>query len=272
MFLHFFIATIYVLMKFVGLIPAGGFGSRLGNLPFSKEVFPEMSSQGEISVISSNLIRYFKQASINNIFFIIRKGKWDIPNYFGDGTLLGVNIGYLMMNLSYGTPFTLNQAYPFIKDCIVGLGFPDIVFQPEDAFVHLRDKLLKSKCDVVLGVVPYGEYLKSDMIEFGDDGKISDIVIKQNRPDLKYGWFIALWRPSFTTYMYNYLDGFLRENPSGRINSQEGVLRELFVGDVIRSAISSGMDVDYVLFPEGNYIDLGTPEAIANRYKSADKL
>lgn len=227
-----------------------------------------MSSQGEISVISSNLIHYYKLASINDIFFIIRKGKWDIPDYYGDGTALGVNIGYLMMNLSYGTPFTLNQAYPFIKDCIVGLGFPDIVFQPEDAFVHVRDKLLSSKCDIVLGIVPCSEYLKSDMIEFGDDGRITDILIKQNRPDLKFSWFIALWRPSFTTYMHKYLNGLLKDNPSGKINSQDGILREVFVGDVIRSAIIEGLKIKYVLFPEGNYIDLGTPEAIISRYKS----
>ena len=60
--------------------------------------------------------------------------------------------------------------------------------------------------------------------------------------------------------MHNYLEGFLRDNPSGIINSQEGVLSEVFVGDVIRSAISSGMDIGYVLFPDmGQYADVPYP-------------
>src|SRR4030042_7170203 len=129
-------------MEIVGLIPAAGLATRLGMLPCSKEVFPVMNDKGEITVLSSGLIRYFKLADITDIYFIIRKGKWDIPAYFGDGSEFNVHIGYLMMNLPYGTPFTLNQACPFIKDKIVALGFPDIRFNPENAFAPLKEKII----------------------------------------------------------------------------------------------------------------------------------
>ena len=65
---------------------------------------------------------------INKVYFIIRKGKWDIPEYYGSGENHTMDIGYLMMNQPYGVPFTLNQAYPFVKDSLIAFGFPDIIF------------------------------------------------------------------------------------------------------------------------------------------------
>ncbi len=86
-------------MDIVGLVPAAGIASRLGKLPYSKEIMPIPGMKDKSSVLSENLVRYFRLAGIHNLYFIIRKGKWDIPEYFGDGSSFGVNIGYLMMNL-----------------------------------------------------------------------------------------------------------------------------------------------------------------------------
>jgi glucose-1-phosphate thymidylyltransferase len=254
-------------MDIVGLIPAGGVASRLGKLPCSKEILPVMAEGGKVSVITSNLIRYYQVAGIRNIYCIIRKGKWDIPEYFGDGSEFGINIGYLVMNLPYGTPFTLNQAYPFIKGKMVALGFPDILFEPEDAFLHLRSRLTGKNGDIVLGVVPCSHYLRSDMLEFDEKGNIRDIVIKQKRPDLKYSWFIALWRPSFTVFMNDFLKEFLVANPEGKIRLSDGSAREMYVGDVIQAAIVKGLQADYVLFESGHYLDIGTPQELKNWIK-----
>jgi len=250
------------MMNIVGLIPAGGSARRLGKLPCSKEIFPIADKNGRVSVISSNLISYFRIAEILNLFFIIRKGKWDIPDYFGDGTDMNVNIGYLIMNRPFGTPFTVDQAYPFVKDSIVALGFPDIVFKPEDAFVSLKAKLLDGKADIVLGIVPHKEFLSTDMIEFNQAGEIQDIIIKQNRPDLKYGWFTALWRPSFTEFMHAFLSDFINRNPEGLIRNKDMSERELYIGDVIRSALNNNLTVGHIVFEEGRYIDLGTPSSV----------
>lgn len=247
-------------MEITGLIPAGGLAERLGKLPYSKEVLPYKDDSGKMRVISENLINYYRLAGIRNIYFIIRKGKWDIPEYFGDGSAYGVNIGYLTMKLPYGTPFTLSQAFPFVKDKIVALGFPDIIFKPEDAFNTLKSKLLNSDAAIVLGIATTGNYLKSDMIEFNNDKTISNIVIKQNRPDLKYSWFIAMWKPAFTEYMNIFLELFLKKHPEGKLLLKDGTSREIFVGDVIQKALSEGMKPDYVLFKNGTYLDIGTKD------------
>ncbi len=97
-------------MEFNALIAAGGLANRLGALPCSKEIFPIVGqfTNDRTKVVCENLIEYYKAAGINNIHFIIRKGKWDIPQLLGDGSSIGVNISYKIMNLPFGTPFTLD--------------------------------------------------------------------------------------------------------------------------------------------------------------------
>lgn len=251
-------------MEIVGLIPGAGQANRLGNIPCSKEVFPVMNSAGELTVLSSNLIRYFHIADITKLYFIIRKGKWDIPSYFGDGSEWGVEIAYLMMNLPFGTPFTLNQAYPFVKDKIIALGFPDIIFKPENAFSLLKERFASSEADLILGIVPVKKSQNTDMVDFDDNGLIREIVVKKDRPDLKYGWFIALWRPSFSSFMKDFLEQLLKINKEGKITLNSGLKREVYVGDVIQAAFADRMMIDYEIFENGSYKDMGTPEDLAN--------
>lgn len=256
-------------MDIIGLIPAGGIASRLGKIPCSKEVYPiQISESAEaVSVVSENLIQYFKTAGIENIYFIIRKGKWDIPDYYGDGEAFGVNIGYLMLNLTYGTPFTLDQAYSFVKDKIVALGFPDIIIKPENAYASLIEKLSNSESDLVLGIFPIEHYMKWDMVEFDRKDRIKSIIVKMERPDLKYGWTNVVWKPSFTQYLHDYLEDFLKKHPDGNIKFPCGTERELYVGDVIQAAKKDGLKVDYVKFDDGDSLDLGTPDDLRNYMK-----
>jgi glucose-1-phosphate thymidylyltransferase len=246
--------------EIVGLIPAGGRASRLGKIPLSKEIFPIIApgSNDKISVVSENLMQYFKTAGISNVYFIIRKGKWDIPDYFGDGSEIGMNIGYLLMNLPYGTPFTLNQAYPFVKDKIIALGYPDILIKPANCYSVLVQKFRNIDADIILGIFPITNYLKWDMIEFDDQKNIRNIVVKQNRPDLQYGWTVALWNSEFSRYINNYLITHLKKNPDGMLKLAGFEKRELYVGDIIQQAILDKLKVDYVKFENGSCIDIGT--------------
>jgi dTDP-glucose pyrophosphorylase len=36
--------------------------------------------------------------------------------------------------------------------------------------------------------------------------------------------------------------------------------KEIFMGDVIREAIGSELKIDQIMFPQGTYIDIGSPE------------
>ena len=177
-------------MEITGLIPAGGLAERLGKLPYSKEVLPYKDDSGKMRVISENLINYFRLAGIKNIYFIIRKGKWDIPEYFGDGSAYGVNIGYLTMKLPYGTPFTLSQAFPFVKDKIVALGFPDIIFKVlkylarnvHDADSNLYLANLITSDEIIKAIYDTFTLFKNDIMDPDRDKRILNVKRIQQFP------------------------------------------------------------------------------------------
>ena len=253
-------------MEIVGLIPAGGQATRLGKIPCSKEIFPLFRSKSinddgaKINVISEYLINSFWIAGINEIYFILRQGKWDIPAYYGDGKELGVNISYLLMDLPYGTPFTLVQAYPFTRNKYIALGYPDIIFKPAEAFLRIKEKISETNADIVLGLFKIGSYKKWDMVEFDSRGKIKNLVIKENRPDLKYGWTIALWNPTFWDFMHRHIQNIISSGGDGEVRIKGQLYRELYPGDIFLEAIKSGLHMESVIFEEGVSLDIGTPE------------
>jgi glucose-1-phosphate thymidylyltransferase len=245
--------------EIVGIVPAAGRATRISPLPCSKELYPIALRRGELGarpkVVSHYLFEHMRQAGIRKAYVILRGGKWDIPAYFGDGTaLLHMHLAYLMMYQPFGSPFTLDQAYPFVQESIVALGFPDIVFWPDDIFVHVIARRAQSDADVVLGLVPCDRPHTADMIEIEGTGRVRRFVIKQRETSLRYTWVVAIWMPMFTQFMHDYLDEAIR--------SGEATRRELFVGDVMQAAIDRGMHVDSVTFSEGGYVDIGSPEML----------
>lgn len=245
--------------QIIGLIPAAGTASRLSALPFSKELYPIMYDKRSLipKAVSNYLLESMRFADIRRAYIILRKGKWDIPAYYGDGKMLDIHLGYLLMDLPYGVPYTLDQAYPFLGEATVALGFPDIIFEPKAAFAQLLSKHSESDADIVLGLFHTPNPHKADMVKFDKNGRVHSIQIKPTETDLEYSWGIAVWSHVFTEFMHNYV---VSKRKMFEDNTGKEIQRELFVGDVIQAAISYGMEVDTVIFKDGNYIDIGTPE------------
>jgi glucose-1-phosphate thymidylyltransferase len=247
------------MVEIVGIVPAAGQATRISPLPCSKELYPialrRCESGMRPKVVSHYLFERMRQAGIRKAYVILREGKWDIPAYFNDGTaLLDIHLAYLMMREPFGTPFTLDQARPYVREAIVALGFPDMIFWPHDIFTHMIARHTQSDADVVLGLVPCDRPHTADMIELEGTGRVRRFVIKQRETSLRYAWVAAVWTPTFTQFMHDYLDEAL--------HSGEATRRELFVGDVIQAAIDHGMHVDSVTFSEGGYVDIGSPEIL----------
>lgn len=243
----------------IGLIPAAGTASRIAPLPCSKELYPvgfrSINGGNEIrpKVVTHYLLEKMRLADITKVFVILREGKWDIPRYFGDGKMLDMDIAYLMMDLSYGTPFTLDQAYPFVKDALVALGFPDIIFEPDDAYNKILLRQTETNADIVLGLFPTSNPHKTDMVELDENGKVRALYIKPEQTQLTYTWQIAVWTSAFTDYFHNYVS---ERKKSYNLEHR----KELFVGDVIQAALEDEIRIDSVLFKEGKCLDIGTPE------------
>ena len=249
--------------QIVGLFPAGGLATRIGPLPCSKEIFPvgfhceETGNPLRPKVAGQYLLEKMRLAGAEKAYIILRQGKWDILSYFLDGKVLDLPLAYLVMDSSAGVPFTLDQAYPFIRNAHVVFGFPDILLQPDDAFVLLLEKQAQSGADLVLGLFPAHQPQKVDMVELDSHGRITKISIKPLETNLCYTWLIAAWSPVFTQFLHDFVNG-------SKDDSQEkGALPEIFLGDVIRSAILNKMHLEKVIFENGKYLDIGTPEDMA---------
>ena len=250
----------------VGVVPAAGTASRLGPLPCSKELLPagfhknRRGGNSHPKAVAHYLLERMQKAGVSKVFIVLRKGKWDIPDYFGDGKMLNMSIAYLLMDLPFGVPYTIDQAYPFIKDATVIFGFPDIIFQPRDAYVKLLKKQADTLADIVLGIFPANQPHKMDMVDLDKEGRVRGIQIKPSQTDLRYAWIIAIWTPVFTKFMHECVVNELaldrRTNGDGNIEKKQ----ELFVGDIIQKALNYNLCVECVSFSTGTYIDIGTPQ------------
>ena len=253
-------------------MPVAGRASRLQPIPGSKALLPigyRDMPDGTVrpKVISHYILEKYRKAGASKAFFIMNEGKWDIFSYYGDGSDpdVDLSIGYLMVGVPYGTPYTLNQAYPFTQNAMVLLGFPDIMFDPEDAFSQLLAAQESSGADVVLGLYKVQNEQQSrgsDMVRFDETGRIHEIVIKPPQTDLTHSWVNAAWSPAFSQFMYEYLakDRELREK-------DPDAMPEIFVGHVIIAAMEAGLTVQGVPFPDGTYLDIGTPKAWQEAYQ-----
>jgi glucose-1-phosphate thymidylyltransferase len=252
--------------ELIGLLPAGGKATRIAPLPCSKELFPigfrsiDQSGSLRPKVACHYLLEKMRLAGITKAYVILRKGKWDIPTYLGDGAMLDMHLGYLILKLPFGVPYTLDQAYPFIQDAMVVFGFPDIVFQPDDAFVQLLDQQSESDADIVLGLFLAHKPHKMDMVDLGAEGQIRKIEIKPVQTNLKYTWIIAVWTPKFTRFMHEYVLSGQGTKIKYKADANTEKQKEVFLGDVIQAAIQNDLRIDKVFFEDGNYLDIGTPE------------
>ncbi len=244
----------------VGLMPAGGRATRIAPLPCSKELYPiglrpvDGGPGKHPKVVCHYLLEKMRLAGISKTYIVLRKGKWDIPAYLGDGALLDMHLAYLMTGLPFGVPYTLDQAHPFVRDAVVAFGFADILFQAEDAFSQLLAHQQISQSDVILGLFPVDDPHKVDMVDLDRQGRVQQIIIRPSHSSLRYTWGIAVWTTAFTQFMHDYLanrKGPARDEP------------ELFMGHVFQAAVHEGLRVEAVQVSDHAYLDMGTPEDLA---------
>jgi len=250
--------------RLIGLIPAAGRATRLAPLPCSKELLPvgyEASGPDQLprpKVVSQYFLEKLRAAGATDTYFIIRSGKWDIAEYFGNGARLGMHIGYLMVTDPYGPPFTLDQAYTFTRDSLVLTGFPDILFQPRDAFARAVERLERVAADAVIGAFPSHPGNTYDVCELDADGRVRRITAKEQNPawqqDQKV-WLFVVWGPAFSEFLHAEVASLRALALSGAAGADP----EWPLGVIVDAAVHAGLHVDSVYFEDGVYLDIGTP-------------
>ena len=253
-------------MELIGLIPAGGSAKRMGKLACSKEIFPVgFDSNGYPKAISQHLLEKYQAAACKKVFFILREGKWDIPSYYGDGQDLEMDFGYLMLRHLYGVPYTIDQAYPFVKDARIMLGFPDMIYEPADVFAQLVDFHQSSQADLVLGLYQVeNEYeaSKSDMVAWDEQtDQIIDIQIKPAKTDRRFAWTNMVWGPSFTEFLHI----FIKNDLAQRL--QDPSLPEIHLSEIMLAAIKAGLSIKVKSFGQHSFLDVGTTPSMQKAWR-----
>lgn len=248
----------------LGLIPAAGRAERLGPLPCSKELLPigfRETPRGPAPKVAGHyLLERFRAAGVRRAFMVLHESKQDVPRYFGTGEIADVALAYLSIPGSRSVPETLDRAFPFVEEAIVALGFPDVLFEPVDAYVPLIARQAATGADLVLGLFPTERHRTTDMVELDADGRVVRVEVRPETTALRYNWLIAVWSPVFTRFLHE----AVRNAPEG-----EG---EFQIGAVVRSAVDAGLRVEGVEFPGGSYRDVGTPAELAAAIRDHTRL
>jgi glucose-1-phosphate thymidylyltransferase len=240
----------------IGLIPAAGRAERLGPLPCSKELLPigfRPTPRGPAPKVACHyLLDRFRAAGIPRAFLVLHESKWDVARYLGTGELADISLAYLSIPGSRSVPETLDRAHPFVSESLVALGFPDVLFEPEDAYARLLERRAATGADLVLGLFPTERCQTTDMVDCGADGRVRRIEVRPATTSLRFNWLIAVWTPAFTRHLHE----MVKSSPA----PADG---ELQIGAVVRAAVEGGMHTEGVEFPAGWFRDIGTPADLA---------
>lgn len=246
-----------------GIIPAAGFASRLPNLPCSKEIYPigidfnKDDKRGHVKVVSASLLGHMSKAGAKCAFMIIRKEKWDVPQFLMDGSNYNINLSFVVTTPTDGTPYSILKAIPFVKDDIVLFGFPDILISANNPFKKLLDVLREKKSDVVLGLFEADNPEKADMVKLNHNNNIEEILIKPGKTSLRYTWLLAVWNSTFSEL----LPEFIKHSEAKDLN------REIHIGNIFNIAIKKGLKVNSILLKDSRYIDIGTTDDLQKALK-----
>lgn len=235
----------------IGLMPAAGHARRLGKIEGSKELLPVNSLSAE-QPVCANLLRQFRNAEAHHTCIVLRHTKTDIPAALGSGKDYGVSLHYIFVDSSPSVPHSIDAAYSEIKHSEVLFGFPDILIKPANALEVVAVARAKNNSDVMLGLFPSTQPEKVDMVEYDKHGGARAIIIKDPACTLHEAWLLAAWGPSFTAFLHQWVAGCDSESAS-----------EPHLGDVINAAIDQGLKIGAHRFPNGDYLDIGTPEDLA---------
>ncbi len=229
----------------VAVIPAAGRAIRLGDaVEGSKEVVEVGGAP-----VTAHLLHRLQLAGIDTVVIALRSGKWDIPAalqpYREDTT-----ISYVVLEESPSAAHSVAAAMPMAADRLVALGFPDILFHPIDAYRRLLERQRSTSADIVMGLFPSGDAESVDMVELDAENRPRRLVIKQPDQGLRYSWAVAVWTPRFSRHFADF-------TASAFANGHE-----LHVGDAIQAALDGGFEAEALIFEDGGYLDIGTPESL----------
>ncbi|MBT7307526.1 MAG: NTP transferase domain-containing protein [Gammaproteobacteria bacterium] len=165
-----------------GSIPAGGLGTRLQPIGFSKELAPVAGR-----AVIEYLIERMVASGIEKIFINTAEDKTDLIRYLSTKSEYRDHLIYLVRERK-GLLDGIIQPAQFLRgDDELFFGLPDTIWYPTDGFSQVMDQPGK----VVLGLFDTGTPDSFDSVVTGDNNQIQSVEVKVANPKSKWTWGIG---------------------------------------------------------------------------------
>lgn len=186
-----------------GSIPAGGLGTRLQPIGFSKELAPV----GRRAVIEY-LIERMVLAGVNKIFINTAEDKTDLIRYLSTKSIYKDMLVFIVRERK-GLLDGIVLPEQFLReDDELFFGLPDTIWYPKDGFAKVRDQ----KGELVLGLFDTGTPERFDSVVIDKDSQIQSIEVKVKHPKTKWTWAMGKMSVRAARLLRKY-EATLGENP-----------------------------------------------------------
>jgi len=256
----------------IGVIPAAGQARRLGKLPCSKEILPVGVDTGQsgaaarpVRVAIDCALDALRTAAIQDVVIVLSPDKQDIPAYLGDGALWDLNVEYVFIEDSPGSPFSIDRARSIVGERPVALAYPDICFRPVTTIRELAVAARATSADLMLSLVPSVAGHKVDLVHVDAARRVTGLEIKPGEGRAGWTWTAAMWGARFTDFLSRHVARFSKCGENSRLTG-----KELHVGDVVHAAVVEGLDIQALTFASGSATDIGTAEDLARAWTHFD--
>ncbi|HTI73303.1 MAG TPA: sugar phosphate nucleotidyltransferase [Candidatus Limnocylindria bacterium] len=239
-------------MALIGILPCAGAGTRLG-VPFAKELMPLPSSDGVIHVCDLS-IRSMLQAGITRLVVVASHKKIEIVRYIESkyGRETRCETAFQSHFPSTGSSPGLFQA--IAEGCRLAgpndtllLALPDVVIAPTDVLAELVGKL-DATVDAVAGVFSVLDCRELAPVLTDQEGRITQVLDKPDTSPVSNTWGCLAWNSRTTQ----------------DILTQREANPDLAIGAWLNGALSRGVKMRAVEFPQATFHDLGTPARWTN--------
>lgn len=165
-------------MKY-GSIPAGGLGTRLQPIGFSKELAPV----GRRAVIEY-LIERMVLSGIDKIFINTAEDKTDLIRYLSSKSIYKDMLVFFVRERKGLLDGIVLPEQFLHEDDELYFGLPDTIWYPKDGFAQL-DKL---RGELILGLFDTGTPEKFDSVVIDNNSQIKSIEVKVAQPKSQWTW------------------------------------------------------------------------------------
>lgn len=254
--------------QIVGVVPAAGQARRLGSPAASKALEPVYidpeDPDGPRLPVCYCLLHGLAEAGIAEALVVTLANKVDLRESLRGGTSRTPALRHLTLRESPSPVVSVAAATRVASTAIIALGFPDVLWRAEGAFVRLLGRL-EHGADIALGLFPPSPGYPTAGVTVDSRDRVRGFTFPATGPETPR-WTLAVWRSTFSRLLEGVADAIVSSPGSAGFAGST----ELGLTEVIEQAIEIGHRVDGVMLSSEPFFDIGAPERLQAARRRAD--